>query len=81
MSFALITERKESKASIINTEEIDIQTGLAATTAGTTTATATAASSSPQPLQAVVAVVPTPHTTVHEENEKTGETNDVSDKK
>lgn len=81
ISFVSFTERKESKASIINTtEEIDTQTGLGATT--TAAGTATSSFHPPQPPQAATAV-PTPsppRTTVHEENEKTGETNDVSDK-
>lgn len=73
-SFDLIPERKGSKSSIINTDEIgtNTQTALAAVTD-------TVTSSLPQWPQIPMAGRP-PRTTVHEKNEKTGETNDVSDK-
>lgn len=60
-------ERKGSKGSITNAEEIVAETHAASATATVAVATA--------------AVTPSPKVTkVYEENEKTGETTDVSDK-
>lgn len=70
--FYLITERKESKGSIVNTEGIDKQTGLV-------NGTEIVSTSPPQQLQ-TAAVIPTSRAIVHEENEKSGEIHNVSDK-
>lgn len=56
----------------MNTEEIDTQPGLASVV-GTTP------SSPPQQLP-IPETISSPRTTVHEENEKSVKTNDVSDK-
>lgn len=70
--FPVIIERKESKGSILNSEEINTQSALVGV-AGTV-------SSSPPLQRQIPAPISNSRTTVHEENEKTGETNDVSDK-
>lgn len=68
-----IIERKESKGSLTNGDEIAVETQ----TATDSTVAAAIATSSSTVVPSTVKVT----TSVHEENEKTGETNDVSDKK
>lgn len=70
---SFVTERKESKGSLTNSDEIVIA-DTAHITNGTSGIGAAATTT------ATVTTVPPKVTTVYEENEKTGETTDVSDK-
>ncbi|XP_031623677.1 potassium voltage-gated channel protein Shaw-like [Contarinia nasturtii] len=74
-----LEERKDSKGSITNSEEIlTADTQAAAVANAATTSTTTNATSAA--VTAVTTAVAAPKVTVHEENEKTGESIDVSDK-
>lgn len=66
----LVTDRKESKGSITNSDEIVIADTVYTNGNGMSAAA----------VATIAVVAPHKVTTVHEENERTGEMNDVSDK-